>query len=100
MPAVSPRAPRSVPARYPPNGAWPAEMRADMAAALLDYETTGKLMQAILRNEAPRATATRLRDGKRVPVWHLDACRKFLDNRHQIRSDAPIAANRSIADRI
>lgn len=89
MPA--PHAPRSVPARYPPGGAWPAEMRADMAAAFLDYETTGRLQQAILRNEAPRPTASRLRDGRRVPVWALDACRKFVANRHEIRSDAGAA---------
>ncbi len=94
-----PHVPRSLPARYPPNGAWPAEMRADMAAALLDYETTGKLMQAILRNEAPRPTATRMRDGRRVPVWHLDACRKFLANRHELVSDAA-AAVEDIADDI
>jgi hypothetical protein len=92
-------APRSVPARYPPYGAWPIELPAEMAAALLGFETTGKLYKAIARNEAPRPTATRLRDGRRVPVWALDACRKFVANRHEIRSDAAMEA-KSIADDI
>lgn len=100
MPPTSPHAPRSLPARYPPFGAWPIEMPADIAAALLGFETTGKLYKAIERKEAPRPTATRLNDGRRIPVWSLDACRKFVANRHEIRSDAPIAATRSIADRI
>lgn len=83
---MSDYAQRSLPARYPPNGAWPAEMRIDMAAAYFDYETTGKLLQAIARGEAPRPTATRLRDGRQIPVWALDACFKFVANRHEIVS--------------
>jgi len=100
MPDAS-HAPRSLPARYPDDRGehWPLEMPADMAAALLGFETTGKLLQAIARNEAPRPTATRLRDGKRVPVWALDACRKFVANRHEIVSDAT-AATKSAADRV
>jgi len=85
---------RSLPARHPPGGAWPAEMRADMAAAFLDYETTGKLLAAILRGEAPRPTSTRLRNGKREPVWALDACRTHVANRHQIVSDVAPATER------
>jgi hypothetical protein len=92
-------APRSLPARHPPNGAWPAEMRADMAAAFLDYETTGKFFKAIERREAPRPTATRLRDGKRVPVWPVEACLRFIADRHGIDSDAS-TVSRSIVDDI
>lgn len=86
MPAAA-HAPRSLPARYPPSGVWPAEMRIDMAAAYFDYETTGKLYKAIQRGEAPRPTATRLEKGRHIPVWALDACFKFVANRHEIRSD-------------
>lgn len=99
MPAASSHAPRSLPARYPPNGSWPFEMPADITAALFGLETTGKLFKAIERKEAPRPTATRMSDGRRVPVWHLEECRKFLANRHEIRSDAP-AAIRSAVDRL
>lgn len=91
MIAARPHAPRSRPARYPPHGAWPLEMRADMAAALLGYDTTGELLAAIRRSEAPRPTATRLRHGKREPVWALDACRAHVANRHEIVSDAAAA---------
>jgi hypothetical protein len=84
----SSKCPRSLPARHPPNGAWPAEMRADMAAAFLDYATTGQLLAAILRNEAPRPTSNRLRNGKREPVWAHEALRTYVANRHEIPSDA------------
>ena len=47
-------APRTtLPARYPPIGTWPALMRADMAAAYLDYRDTGELARAVARGEAP-----------------------------------------------
>ena len=43
-------APRTtLPARYPPIGTWPALMRADMAAAYLDYRDTGELARAVAR---------------------------------------------------
>lgn len=81
--------PRSRPARHPPGGAWSAEMRADMAAAYLDYPTSGKLFAAIRRGEAPPPTATRMRDGRREPVWALDAVRDHVAFRHRLSSDAP-----------
>jgi hypothetical protein len=90
-----PHAPRSLPARHPPNGAWPAEMRADMAAAYLDYATTGQLLAAVVRGEAPRPTATRLRNGKREPMWALDAMRNHVANRHEISCD--VAAEKAEA---
>jgi hypothetical protein len=92
MPAAATRprkdyAPRSRPARYPPGGAWPAEMRADMAAAFLDFETSGQLFHAILRGEAPRPTSTRLRAKRQEPVWALDVLREHIAKRHEISSD-------------
>jgi len=94
----NPYSPRSKPARYPP--AWPREMRADVVAAFLDYETTGKLSAAITRGEAPRPTATRLGDkGRREPVWSYEGCCRFIANRHGFDSSAS-TATRSIADEI
>jgi hypothetical protein len=89
--AISPRqvrAPRSRAARHPPHGAWPAEMRAEVAAAFLDYDTTGQLHAAVLRGDAPRPTGERLRNGRREPTWALDNLKAHVANRHEIASDA------------
>ncbi len=92
-------APRSRPARYPPGGAWPEEMRADMAAAFLDFETSGQLFKAILKGEAPGPSSTRLRDGRREPVWALDVLRSHIANRHEISSDV-VSGDDDIASQI
>jgi hypothetical protein len=42
---------RSLPARYPP-GPWPGQMRADMAAAFLDFSNTAELAAAVKRGDA------------------------------------------------
>ena len=91
-----PHAPRSLPARHPPNGAWPAEMRADMTAAYLDYATTGQLLAAVGRGEAPGPTDKRLRNGKWEPWWAKVAIDAFVNNRHEIRSDVAAAAKEDI----
>ncbi|RAI43162.1 hypothetical protein CH341_15820 [Rhodoplanes roseus] len=65
-------------------------MRADQAAAYLDYETTGQLYAAVSRGEAPRPTASRLRDGRRENVWALESLRRHVANRHEISSDVDI----------
>jgi hypothetical protein len=77
---------RSRPARFLPT--WPAEMRADVAAAFLDFETTGQMFKAMLRNEAPRPTSSRMRDGRREPLWSLDALRAYVAHRHHLAHDA------------
>jgi hypothetical protein len=59
----------SLPARYPPIGTWPAVMRADMAAAYLDYRDTGELARAVLRAEAPPPTGYHGIGRSREPVW-------------------------------
>ena len=82
---------RSLPARYPA-GVWPAEMRADMTAAYFDLETTGKLVEAIGRGEAPTPGASRIRNGRRVPVWARARCDDFIRRRHDLASDL-VAAN-------
>jgi hypothetical protein len=75
---------RSLPARFPAGDVWPAEMRADMVAAYLDLETTGKLLAAVARSEAPRPTATRLFNGRRIPVWARVECDTFIERRHGV----------------
>jgi hypothetical protein len=63
-------APRTtLPARYPPIGTWPALMRADMAAAYLDYRDTGELARAVARGEAPPPIGCHGIGRAREPVW-------------------------------
>jgi hypothetical protein len=63
------RAPQALPARYPPSGAWPAQMRADMAAAYLDFRCTAELVVAIKRGDAPAPSSLRGKGRKQEPVW-------------------------------
>jgi len=44
-------------------------MRADMAAAYLDYRDTGELARAVLRGEAPPPTSYHGIGRSREPVW-------------------------------
>jgi hypothetical protein len=63
-------APRTaLPARYPPIGIWPALMRADMAAAYLDYRDTSELARAVVRREAPPPIGHHGIGRAREPVW-------------------------------
>jgi hypothetical protein len=64
---MSPRS--ALPARYPPIGVWPALMRADMAAAYLDYRNTAELARAVTRGEAPPPTGYHGTGRSREPVW-------------------------------
>jgi hypothetical protein len=59
----------SLPPRYPPVGAWPAVMRADMAAAYLDYCDTSELARAVGRGEAPLPIGYHGIGRARQPVW-------------------------------
>jgi hypothetical protein len=56
-------------ARYPVNGAWPAEMRIDTLAAYLDFRTVRELALAVSRGEAPPPTSYRGVGRSREPVW-------------------------------
>jgi hypothetical protein len=56
-------------ARYPVNGAWPAEMRIDMLAAYLDFRTVRELALAVSRGEAPPPTSYRGVGRSREPIW-------------------------------
>jgi hypothetical protein len=79
---------RSLTARFPAGSAWPAEMRADMVAAYLDYQTSGKMMAGISRGEVPPPTATRIFNGRRISVWARAACDAFVQRRHVLAHDA------------
>ena len=59
----------ALPARYPLIGTWPAVMRADMAAAYLDYRDTGELARAVGRGEAPPPVSYHGVGRAREPVW-------------------------------
>lgn len=66
-----------LPARYPPTGTWPAQMRADMTAAYLDYRDTAELTAAVGRGDAPAPSSLRGAGRLREPVWarvDLDRC--------------------------
>jgi hypothetical protein len=82
---MAPRAP--LPARYPPAGAWPAIMRADMTAAYLDYRDTGELARGVGRGEAPPPTGYHGSGRAREPVWSKEAIDSFATSRSAINSD-------------
>lgn len=67
----------AIPARYPPIGTWPALMRADMAAAYLDYRDTGELARAVGRGEAPLPVGYRGIGRTRQPIWSKAAIDNF-----------------------
>jgi|SRR5215469_17889863 len=67
---------RSLPARYPP-GPWPGQMRADMAAAFLDFNNTDELVSAVKRGEAPPPSACRKRGKSSEPVWSRVQLERF-----------------------
>ena len=59
----------ALPARYPPVGAWPALMRADMAAAYLDYRNTLELARGVGCGQAPPPSGYQGTGRTRQPVW-------------------------------
>jgi hypothetical protein len=88
-PALRSASPRrsSLSARYPVNGAWPAEMRIDMLAGYLDFRSVRELALAISRGEAPSPTSYRGAGRSREAVWakvivddHVAPGRTFSQN--------------------
>lgn len=78
---------RARPARFPPNGAWPAVLRADMAAAFLDYPDTAALTRAITRGEAPAPTSLRRAGARREPIWAREAVMRFVARMNDVAND-------------
>ena len=82
-------------ARYPVNGAWPAEMRIDMLAAYLDFRSVRELILAVSRGEAPPPTSFRGIGRSREPVWAKAIIDEFVapsGRLGQNRSRANLAA--------
>jgi hypothetical protein len=80
---------RSLPARYPPD-AWPAQMRADMVAAFLDFENTAELAAAVKRGEVPPPSALRKTGIKSEPVWSRVHLERF-STPSIVSADGPLA---------
>ena len=53
-------------------------MRADMAAAYLDYRDTKELTAAVSRKDAPPPDALRGKGRSREPVWSLPSLQSFV----------------------
>ena len=77
----------ALPARYPPIGTWPALMRADMAAAYLDYRDTAELARAVARGEAPLPTGYHGTGRSREPVWSKAVIDEFATSAQAIDLD-------------
>jgi hypothetical protein len=88
---------RALPARYPPHGAWPAVMRADMTAAFFDCPDTAELARQVSRGEAPKPTDLIGVGRGREPVWAREACVRFVAHRHGIGDDPGTEAE-NVAD--
>jgi hypothetical protein len=68
-------------------------MRADMAAAYLDYRDTAELATAVARGEAPRPSCLRMAGRRREPIWaRVDLDRSIASVPKQSESFAGSAA--------
>jgi hypothetical protein len=68
-----------LPARFPPTSAWPEVMRADMAAAYLDYRDTGELARGVRRGEAPPPIGYHGVGRAREPIWSKTRIDNFVE---------------------
>lgn len=73
---------RILPARYPPHGAWPEVMRADMTAALFDRLDTKDLAAAVVRGEVPPPCGSIGTGNSKQPVWTRAYCLAFISRRY------------------
>jgi len=85
------------PARYPPTGAWPAQMRADMAAAYLDYADTTQLAAAVRRGEAPAPSSMRGSGRRREPIWARADLDRVASRFHRSESTPSSAITENLA---
>ena len=76
-------------ARYPANGAWPAEMRIDMLAAYLDFRSVRELELALSRGEAPPPTSYRGTGRSREAVWVKAIVDDYVAPGRTIRQNQP-----------
>jgi len=80
----------ALPARFPPAGSWPLELRADVAAAFLDYPDTRAFFAAVMRGEAPLPTGQRGKGKGREPLWARPLMERFVAQRHDLDQDSGI----------
>jgi hypothetical protein len=64
-------------------------MRADMAAAYLDYRDTGELARGVSRGEAPPPIGYDGIGRAREPIWPKTAIDSFVEPGSAIGSDEP-----------
>jgi hypothetical protein len=83
-----PRRPRSKPARFPPSD-WPFALRADIAAAALDFDTSADLWRAVACGDAPRPSGWRGRGRSREAVWIMADVQTWIANRYPSGDGAP-----------
>src|ERR1700716_3676608 len=79
----------SLSARYPVNGAWPAEMRIDMLAAYLDFRSVRELVLAASRREGPPPTSYRGVGRSREAVWAKAVVDDYVAPGRTIRQNQP-----------
>ncbi|KJC40708.1 hypothetical protein UP09_21480 [Bradyrhizobium sp. LTSP885] len=80
----------ALPARYPCFGTWPALMRADMAAAYLDYRDARELVRAVKRGEAPPPTSYQGTGRARRPVWSKASIDCFVASSRAVQTDGSL----------
>jgi len=68
-------------------------MRADMAAAFLDFNNTDELVAAVKRGEAPPPSARRKRGKSAEPVWSRVHLERFSAPSIVSTGDAPAIEN-------
>ncbi|MGO4672941.1 hypothetical protein AB4Z40_08585 [Bosea sp. 2YAB26] len=73
---------RALPARFPPHGAWPEMMRADLAAAFFDMKDTKHLAEAVTRGEIPPPCGTIGKGRQKEPIWTRGYCLAFIGSRY------------------
>ena len=79
---------RSQPARHPPAN-WPFALRADAAAALLDFDTSSDLWRAVGGGDAPRPSGWRGRGRRREPIWLLTDIQNWIATRYPAAVEKP-----------
>jgi hypothetical protein len=57
-------------------------MRADVVAAMFDFESSRELFHAADAGDAPRPTGWRGRGRRREPIWVLDEIQKWISERY------------------